>query len=553
MPPTTNKRAAVPRRARYLTTGYLALAPRAFGQEFEIAIIDTGEGCEPPPFEMVGQVAVIRISGPLEQHPGWWWQDYETLHEQAEAAFASSARAVALCINSPGGAAAGCFELARALRAMSVEAKKPLGVFVDGMACSAAYALASAATPGLLYAPPTSTVASLAVYEMLVDQTGMDQQLGLRFTMVPSTGAELKLTGNPHVVPSEVQVAHTQEQVDTLTAMFDELVEEMRGIPVAEIRALRGATLLATQGADKGLVDALTDWNGFLAKLETSEDSPMPPTAQAQAKTKTEGNKSPFEMAIDCLSDAAKGDDEDAERAKKMLAGHYGGKAEGEGGEGGEEPSEDEKEKKAKAEAEEKAKAEAEEEAKKAKAKAEAEEEAKKAQARAAGSGATATAGDVDLARRVHELEVERTQEREATERKALLDQRPDFSSQVRASLEKAAISFVKDAVKNWPRVNASATAAAAAATPAATPGATDAAQRNVSAEQQALLDRMGKKGPQAARARIEGSTLVLEDMSPDAAAKRVKEMQEQGLVPAHQAADIATLRNRELASRPSR
>lgn len=506
------------RRARYLTTGFLALEPKAFGVEFDAKV-------EVDPFEMVGHVAVICVTGPLDQHPSWCFQDYDTLRAQAQLAFEDGqVRAVALRINSPGGAAAGCFELSRALRAMSEESDKPLGVFVDGMAASAAYALASSATPGCLHAPPTSTVASLAVYEMQVDQTAADAAMGVRFIFTPSTGADLKLTGNAHVAPSEAMLAHTQAQVDLLTDYFYSLVSEMRGIPVADIAGLRGATLLASQGLTEGLVDSLSDWDTFISSVATAKVVKGSPQMPAQAKA-----KSPFGDALAALTEAANGDEGDErEAARKMLAAHYGADDKND-----DPPPADKKEPEAAAPTEPT------EEEKKAKA--EADEKAKAASAGAPAAQARAHV-EVDLGRVVQEQNVKI----ESMQRDALLAQRPDFSAEVRKSLAKASIAVVEDAVKSWPRVVASAgsattpSAAAAAATPGATPGKADNAQK-MSAEEQAILDRWTHK-PGAAQAKMEGASLVLEHMTHAAAAERMKQLQSEGFSPPGRTTPVSTL-----------
>ena len=520
-------------RRKYLQPGFLALAPQAHGQEFDV------KAAEPKLFEEYGALAVIRISGPLEQHPNWQWLDYETILCQAEAAFASTARAVALCVNSPGGSAAGCFELSRALRELSEKSRKPLGVFVDGMAASAAYAIACAATPGLLMAPMTSTVASLAVYEALIDQTAADTAAGLRFLFIPSTGADLKLTGNAHVSPSAEMVEHTQAQVDLLTEYFYSLVEEMRadaGVMPGDVQALRGATLLASQGVDRGLVDEINDWKGFLARLENFEGIAMP---QAKAK-------SPFSDALAALAAAAaEGDDEEKTAAKKMLAAHYGASGEEPNGEpkpepagkaeGEPEPEPEKDEEKAKAEADEKARAEADEKAKAASA----EDEKMKAQAAKAGQGALAVSNEIALANQVQALAntvsaltSKLNASAEADERAKLFATRPDFSAEVKKAYAGLSIDALRVVVKTAPRVNVTPAAAASAAVPDVTPGRADNARVATSVEQ-SLLDRLDKgTGPQAAHARLEGANLVLDVMTPEAAAKRVKEMTEQGLVP---------------------
>ena len=116
----------------------------------------------------------------------------------------------------------------------------------------------------------------------------------------------------------------------------------------------------------------------------------------------------------------------------------------------------------------------------------------------------------------------------------------------MRKSLAKASLAVVEDAVKSWPRVVASAgsattpSAAAAAATPFATPGKADNAQK-MSAEEQAILDRWTHK-PGAAQAKMEGASLVLEHMTPAAAAERMKQLQSEGFSPPGRTTPISTL-----------
>src|SRR6185437_5372277 len=54
------------------------------------------------------------------------------------------------------------------------------------------------------------------------------------------------------------------------------------------------------------------------------------------------------------------------------------------------------------------------------------------------------------LTARLHALEVERAQEKEAKAKAALLDTRTDFSPEVRATLESLPLSTIEQAVKNW-------------------------------------------------------------------------------------------------------
>jgi hypothetical protein len=64
-------------------------------------------------------------------------------------------------------------------------------------------------------------------------------------------------------------------------------------------------------------------------------------------------------------------------------------------------------------------------------------------------------ASNIDLVKRVHELEVTIATDKERNEIKELLATRPDFSKEVRATLAVSPIKVVRDAVKNWKRGSA--------------------------------------------------------------------------------------------------
>jgi hypothetical protein len=101
------------------------------------------------------------------------------------------------------------------------------------------------------------------------------------------------------------------------------------------------------------------------------------------------------------------------------------------------------------------------------KAKGEAEEKKEDAKACAL----SRSARELDLAARLHALEVKIAADAESGERKALLTSRPDFSAKVRASLEKAPLEFVRDACAKWERLASPTQAASNAQVPGGTRG----------------------------------------------------------------------------------
>lgn len=223
---------------------------------------------------------------------------------------------------------------------------------------------------------------------------------------------------------------------------------------------------------------------------------------------------SKYDEAMGALKRAAEGDDEDAKKAKKALKAIEDDGKEPDGDEGKEPGAEEETE-----------------EEKKAKAKAaEEDEEKKKAAARRAGARPSASSSPevVALAARVHELEAERAQEKEDAKRAQLLASRPDFSDTVRATLAKAPMPVLEDAVKTWPKIASRAGALGSAAAALAAGGTRGAGQVNeeasaLSAEETAAIDeRMGLKAV-AGGVKRDGRHFEISTMTPEAARAALK------------------------------
>jgi ClpP class serine protease len=408
----------------YANMGPQAMKMADWGQIYDLVA--------PRPFELCGSVGVVNICGPLVEHSGTCWMSYEGIASDARAAFeCAETQSVLLKINSRGGDAAGCMELSRLLRQLSEESGKPLATYIDGMCASAAYAIASSAQE--ITCPPTATVGSIGVFEPIIDETARDAAMGVKITFVAS--GKLKLTGNPHVPTSKEAVASVGRGVDELSGLFFDLVSDHRPLSRAEVVGLEGEAFIGQQALDNGLVDSIQVYADLLARLAT-EGTAMP----AQAKNDSKA----WDAMKEALMSYAEGEDEDkARKAKKMLKAFAS-----------DEKPEDapEKDEAAKADVEdgdkdkEPVKAAKSEDAPEDKDKkpegSKAEEpEDKKAQATLA-----------TLAKRVHDMESEKLAEKQTKAKAALLDTRPDFSAEVRATLESLDIATVTQAVKNWKR-----------------------------------------------------------------------------------------------------
>lgn len=162
--------------------------------------------------------------------------------------------AVLLDIDSPGGEVAGCFDFARKLRKMGASnGGKPIVAFANEMACSAAYAIASACDA--VATTQTGQVGSIGVWTMLVDMTkGLDKN-GIAVTMIRA--GERKARGGPYEVADDAIITKLQSWVDETWGIFCGLVADYRPISASAVKALEGDWFTGNEALGLGLVDAV--------------------------------------------------------------------------------------------------------------------------------------------------------------------------------------------------------------------------------------------------------------------------------------------------------
>jgi ClpP class serine protease len=492
----------------------LAIRATAIGQLFE--------EWSPPKdlFETVGPAAVVDISGILVAQPDGKSLDFKTIVRATRAAAMSGAKAIVLRVNSPGGDAIGMGECGRELRAISKESGKPLIAWVSREACSAAYALISAAATIIL--DEFAQVGSIGVYQPRLDATAADAATGMHWEIISSGVA--KLDGNPHTVITEAERRRTKAKVDDLADLFFALVAEMRPtLSAGKMRDLDGATVIGQQAVKSGLADLVGSWSDVLATVASGDSAKASATAKESVMAdeekvdKKSAARKAIMGAVEAMQkalDAAFGDDDDKD------------KAEGE-------PSEEDKKK----DEEAKAKAKAEDEKKDAEAKAKAkadEDEKEKAKALAAkGSLEAAIALGVANAESVQSLKAELAKRDENDAREKLLALRPDFDATMRATLALAPIETVRDAVNKWPRIGGKGEPAVkppAALSARGVQGAGGVAEGALAPDVAEAMDRaMGLKSEVHSGKGLErvqgGFSTEFQPMTPEQAAKRLAEL----------------------------
>lgn len=201
-----------------------------------------------------GGVAVIELGGLMLQRPGFLARLFLGVVDTVEIAAAieetgrdPSVRSVLLKINSPGGAVHGTAELAAAVAGVAVN--KPVVALTDGMACSAAYWVASACSQ--VYGSSLNVMAgSIGVvfahaYFPLAGGAAVTEVTSGKFKRIVSEYKPLSTDG----------LAHLQEKVDYMATQFIKAVAKGRNLTPAAVAAQEARVYIGQQAVDAGLLD----------------------------------------------------------------------------------------------------------------------------------------------------------------------------------------------------------------------------------------------------------------------------------------------------------
>ena len=282
-------------------------------------------------------VAILPIVGSLVNRGAWIGANsglvsYEGIAAQLREAQADpEVRAILLDIDSPGGEATGMFTTANLVRA--VNEVKPVLAFVNDVAASAAYGIASAASE--IIVSPTSMVGSIGVVLTHLDRSGELEDRGVKPTLIHA-GAH-KVDGHPFGPLSDAVRADLQAEVLKIYDQFVGLVAEGRAgrISAAAIRATEARTYLGADAIAQGLADRMASLDEVIAALSQPPSGAIP---QRKGGPMTNSTKSQTPMEADTavasaasvpgISPADLKAAVDAARTEARTAGVTAGKAE---------------------------------------------------------------------------------------------------------------------------------------------------------------------------------------------------------------------------------
>jgi signal peptide peptidase SppA len=209
-------------------------------------------------------VPVVRLSGvigyttPLS--PG---MTLSSVSKTLERAFSiKQAKAVALIVNSPGGSPVQSHLIHQRIRELAEEHKKKVFVFVEDVAASGGYMIASAADE--IYADPSSIVGSIGVisagfgFDKLIKRIGVERRV--------YTAGEKKMMLDPFQPEKEEDIARLKDVQKDVHAMFISLVKERRGkkLKGTDKTLFTGEFWTGGEAQKLGLVDGIGDLRSTL-------------------------------------------------------------------------------------------------------------------------------------------------------------------------------------------------------------------------------------------------------------------------------------------------
>ncbi len=161
--------------------------------------------------------------------------------------------AVALIINSPGGSPAQSSLIAARIRRLSQECEVPVYAFVEDVAASGGYWLATAADE--IWADQNSIVGSIGVisagfgFDQFIERYGVQRRI--------YTAGTSKSLADPFQPEKPEDVKRIRELQEHIHTTFIDQVKERRGAKLGEGDLFNGQVWVGSQAIDVGLIDGI--------------------------------------------------------------------------------------------------------------------------------------------------------------------------------------------------------------------------------------------------------------------------------------------------------
>lgn len=202
-------------------------------------------------------VAIIPVWGTLVNRgltlgPQSGMTSYEYIQTSVEMAMQDDdVNSILFDVDSPGGEADGAFDLSDFI--YNQRGKKKMVAMADGMAASAAYAIASAADE--VYSTRTAVTGSVGVIAVHMDKSGENEKKGINVTIVRQGAKKAAL--NPFEPLTQDASDKLNAEVSGLYDEFVNLVARNRGISADAVKSTESDTYTGVKAQNVGFIDGV--------------------------------------------------------------------------------------------------------------------------------------------------------------------------------------------------------------------------------------------------------------------------------------------------------
>lgn len=248
----------------YAITSYLEKRNQNMLMKFE-EMDDGSEEEDEDKFDPYSGIGVINIYGALTYRPvnamcGAAGTSYSELLEDVTEMIDEGASTIILNIDSGGGEAYSAFSSANDIRRKCDEAGVFLVAYVDGCACSAAYALACVADEVVVH--PQGEIGSIGVLCSIINDSEALKMEGYQRTFIYAGADKVPFAEDGSWKQSFLD--NLQEGVDDLYVEFCSHVAKYTGLSVAEVKATEANTFKASKALELGLVNKIMVQSEFI-------------------------------------------------------------------------------------------------------------------------------------------------------------------------------------------------------------------------------------------------------------------------------------------------
>ena len=217
-------------------------------------------------------VGVLRVEGPTTYKPTGWEMlcgegcSYTSLMSQVDAYAEQGVKTIVMQIDSPGGQAYRAFSTSRYIRRICDENDIRLIGYVDGLAASAGYALASSCHE--LVANCDSESGSIGVVVSLLDSSERDKKEGIKREYITAGSSKV-----PYDKDGKFKESFKQDLQEKINKTYDNFVQHvsiMRGIDDQVVRDTEAKVFDAETSLSLGLIDSIMEEDEFKRYISSS-------------------------------------------------------------------------------------------------------------------------------------------------------------------------------------------------------------------------------------------------------------------------------------------